>query len=116
MSWLYPKKGDPAQCENYRPISLSIFGYRLFATVLLQRLKDAGAEGRIWPTPFGFKSGSGTSDALFLAPRLIEEACGSKGGSAVLLALDWAKACDNLDPSALKRVLVRFGIPHPFIR
>ena len=109
------KKGDPAQCENYRPISLSTVGYKLFATVLLQRLKDAGAEGRIWPTQFGFKSNSGTSDALFLARRLIEEACESKGGSAVLLALDWAKAFDSLDPSALKRALVRFGIPRPFV-
>ena len=108
-------KGVPAQCENYRPISLSTVGYKLFATVLLQRLKDAGAEGRIWPTQFGFKSNSGTSDALFLARRLIEEACESKGGSAVLLALDWAKAFDSLDPSALKRALVRFGIPRPFV-
>ena len=113
MSWSYPKKSDPAQCENYRPISLSTVGYKLFATVLLRRLKDAGAEGRIWPTQFGFKPTSGTSDALFLARRLIEEACESKGGSAVLLALDWAIAFYSLDPSALKRALVRFGIPRP---
>ena len=44
-----------------------------------------------------------------------EEACESKGGSAVLLALDWAKAFDSLDPSALNRALVRFGIPRPFV-
>ena len=103
------KKNDPAQCENYRPISLSTVGYKLFATVLLQRLKDAVAEGRIWPTQFAFKSNSGTSDALFLARRLIEEVCESKGGSAVLLAHNWAKAPDSLDPSALKRALVRSG-------
>ena len=36
------KKGDPAECENYRPISISSIGYKLFAAILLQRLKQAG--------------------------------------------------------------------------
>ena len=109
------KKGDPAQCENYRPISLLPVGYKLFATILLQRLKDAGAEDRIWPTQFGFRSKCGTSDALFLARRLIDRTCDSKDESAVLLALDWAKAFDSIDPNALTRALIRFGVPKPFV-
>ena len=60
------KKGDPACCENYRPISLLAVGYKIFAAILLRRLKDAGAEDRIWPTQFGFRSGCGCADALSL--------------------------------------------------
>ena len=41
------KKEDTSRCESYRPISLLSIGYRLFATVLFQRLLAAGAESRI---------------------------------------------------------------------
>ena len=67
------KKGNTADCANYRPISLLPIGYKLYAMVLLARLKDAGAEQRIWKTQFGFRSGAGTADALFTARRLIED-------------------------------------------
>ena len=66
------KKGDLGDCGNYRPISLICVGYKLFAHVLLHRLKAAGAENRIWHTQFGFESERGTSDALLLARRIIE--------------------------------------------
>lgn len=109
------KKGDAALCSNYRPISLLTIGYKLFAAILLERLKLAGAERRIWPTQFGFRSGYGTSDALFLARRLLDEAWAMKEGSLIMLALDWAKAFDSISPDALLRALRRFGIPSPYV-
>ena len=105
------KKGDTSQCENYRPISLLQIGYKLFAVILLQRLKSGGAEDRIWRTQFGFKSRCGTRDALFLARRLIERAWDLKDGMLVFLALDWAKAFDSISPDALLEALRRFGVP-----
>ena len=108
------KKGDPALCDNYRPISLLAVGYRLFAAMLLRRLKRAGAEQCVWSTQCGFKSGTGTVDALFMARRILEGAWAEKGGSAVLLALDWAKAFDSIRPEALLTALRRFGVPEPF--
>ena len=90
VAMLY-KKGDPAECDNYRPISLLQIGYKLFAMILLERLHEAGAEGRIWSTQFGFRRGRGTTDALFLARRLIEDAWASKHGKVILLALDWRR-------------------------
>ena len=108
------KKGDPASCENYRPISLLAIGYNLFATILLRRLKPAGADARIWPTQFGFRTGRGCANALFVARRLLEQTCAAKNGSLVFLALDWAKAFDSISPDGLIVALRRFGIPDGF--
>ena len=44
------EKGDPALCDNYRPISFLAVGYKLFVAMLLRRLKRAGAEQRVWST------------------------------------------------------------------
>ena len=109
------KKGSPAECGNYRPISLISIGYKLFATTLLQRLRDAGAEQRVWRTQFDFRRGYGTADALFMARRRIEQAWESRDGTAVLLALDWAKAFDCISPSSLAIALERFGLPAEFV-
>ena len=94
------KKGDVAACSNYRPISLLQIGYKIFAIVLLSRLKAAGAESRIWPTQFGFRSKRGTADALFVARRLLDDAWAAADGKLVLLALDWAKAFDCIEPQS----------------
>ena len=110
------KKGDTALCENYRPISLLQIGYKLFAIIMLERLKHAGAEDRVWHTQFGFKSNAGTRDALFLARRLIERAWEKKHGQLVSLALDWAKAFDSISPDSLSKALGRFGVPPRMLR
>ena len=94
------KKGDPACCGNYRPILLLAVGYKIFAAILLRTLKDPGAEDRIWPTQFGFRSGCGCAGALFIARRKLENAWAQKNGNLLLLALDWVNA------------MSRFGIPY----
>ena len=53
-----------------------------------KRLKDAGAEDKIWPTQFGFRSKRGTSDTIFVARRALEDARATKKGTVLLLALD----------------------------
>ena len=105
------KKGDPASCENYRPISLLAIGYKLFATILLRRLKAAGADARIWPTQFGFRIGRGCADALFVARRLLERTRAAKDGSLVFLALDWAKAFDSIILFSAARLITPLAFP-----
>ena len=109
------KKGDPADCNNYRPICLLQAAYKLFAMILLQRLLSAGADSRIWPSQFGFRPQRGTEDALHCARRAVELAWSQRGGAIHMLALDWRKAFDSISPIAMLQALRRFGLPEPFI-
>ena len=109
------KKGDPACPDNYRPISLLQVGYKLFSGMVLRRLQCAGVEEKIWKTQFGFRSGCGTRDAVFIARRMIEQCHRNKNQSMVFLALDWAKAFDSIDPICLVQALRRFGLPEAFL-
>ena len=72
------QKGDLASCEGYRPILLLAIGYNLFATILLPRLKAAGADTIIWPTQFGFRAVRGCADALFVSMRALEQIYAAK--------------------------------------
>ena len=105
------KKGDPASCENSRPISLLAIGYKLIASIVLKRIQNAGAEDRIWKSQFGFRRHRGTTDALFAARRLLDLVWDSASHSCAFLALDWAKAFDSISPDALCQSLSRFGLP-----
>lgn len=105
------KKGDPADPNNYRPICLLTIAYKLFASLVKQRLLDAGVEGRLWKSQFGFRKGFCTEDAIFTVLRKIEVACAQRQGQIRLLALDWKKAFDSIHVQSLLDALRRFGLP-----
>ena len=105
------KKGPIDQCANYRPISLLNIGYKAFAAMVHARLVEAGAEDRLSKFQFGFRRKCSTVDALFVLLRRMELAWAQKYGQIVVLALDWAKAFDSIDPSAMIAALHRFGLP-----
>ena len=75
-------------------------------------LKNAGAEDRIWPIQFSFRSGCGCADALVIARRKVENAWARKNGNLLLLALDWAKVFDSISLASLVNAMSRFGIPY----
>ena len=108
------RKGDEALPSNYKQISLLSVECKIFAAMLLGRLKRAGAEQRVRATQFGFKSGCGTVDALFIARRATDAAWEAADGSLLIVLLDWGKAFDRIDPSALMNALTRFGVPADF--
>ena len=90
--------------------------YKIFALILLTRLKSAGAERRIWWTQYGFKTGRGTADALLLARRIIEQNLQGPDRPLLMIALDWAKAFDSISPDRLMDSSRRFWIPEQFIK
>ena len=104
-----------SDCANYRPISLLNAGYKLFALILLNRLRSSNIDSKLWHSQFGFKRGANVSDAIFVARRLIDKTFADKDSRLVLLALDWAKAFDSIMPEPMFAALSRFGLPDQFV-
>ncbi|CAK0849058.1 unnamed protein product [Prorocentrum cordatum] len=77
------KSDDHVNCNTCCPITVLPIGYNVFALVLPHRLKDAGAEQRMWNAHFGFRSNGGTPDAIFIARRVLERTWSSRDSKAV---------------------------------
>ena len=110
------KKGDPAFCDHYRPICLRSIGHQLFASMLRQRLSDAGIEECLWPPQFGFRAARSTEDAIFIARRRIELARAQRNGKVSLLAFDWKKDFDSININSLMDALRRAGLPESMLQ
>ena len=92
------KKGDSTKLENYRPISLLQTFYKLLAAMIKNRLTQ-GLDDWIMTTQYGFRSGTSTSHAIFLARRL--QSIAEITGRNSVVMLDWEKAFDRLDMTVL---------------
>ena len=107
------KKGDPAKLENYRPIALLQTFYKILAALVKNRLEPA-LEPWISKTQYGFRKKKSTSQALFIARRLMDMA-ERQGTNLTLVLLDWEKAFDKVDQDKLVEVLARLCIPQRII-
>ena len=90
-----PKKQTKAtECGDFRTISLMSHIMKLLLKIILKRnrvlLNENSGE-----TQFGFKSGSGTRDAIFTM-RIITEKCLEKGKYLYVCFIDYAKAFDRV--------------------
>ena len=90
-------------------------GYKVLASLILQRLKDAGSESRLSNSQFGFRPNRGTADALFIVRRIIEATIDDRDASLYVVLLDWSKAFDRIKHDALMSALHRFGVRGPFL-
>ena len=77
----------------------------------LRRLLQAGADQKIWSTQFGSRPCRSTEDALHIARCSIEQTWAHRNAKLHMLAIDWRKAFDSINPAALLDALRRFGLP-----
>ena len=66
------KKGDRSHCGNYRGISLLSVVGKVFANIILQRLKNL-AELIYAQSQSGYRSGRSTIDGIFTLRQLMEK-------------------------------------------
>ena len=66
------KKGNRVDPENYRAVSLLSIPGKVYCQIILTRIKEQ-TEGFIKDTQFGFRSGRGTTDAIFITRQIMEK-------------------------------------------
>ena len=108
-----PKKGNSTLLTNQRGLSLMSVNAKLFNRVLLSRLRDR-LEGLILPLQAGFRPERSTTEQI-LSLRLIIDACKTRKKNAILIFIDFSKAFDCVDRSALQTILFYYGVPHSFV-
>ncbi|CAI5986214.1 unnamed protein product [Closterium sp. NIES-65] len=113
MTILLHKKGDKEQLNNYRPITLLNFTYKVLARVVADRMKSV-LHMVISPEQYGFIPGCRLSDAVALVADIIE---GAKDGNEdrYLLLVDFQKAFDSVSRVFLFSVLEKMGFPERLV-
>jgi hypothetical protein len=92
------KKGEKNRAENYRGITLLNTGYKLYASVLSERMKREIEEKGVLPdSQAGFRKGRGTMDNVYILGHLIRNELRKKGGRMCVLFVDFRAAFDKVD-------------------
>jgi len=103
------KKGNPELPENYRPIALLQSIYKIYASMIQNRLATA-LDNRVWKTQYGFRRNKSTSQPIAIVRR-IQDYMEASRDPIILLFLDWEKAFDNVDHTELLKAIFRFNVP-----
>lgn len=111
---LYKGKGDRADCGSYRGISLLSVPGKVFARVLMNRLRNL-SEKILPESQFGFRPDRGTCEAIF-SLRQLQEKSREQGRNMYLCFVDLEKAFDSIPREALWLVLQKLGCTEKFVR
>ncbi|KAL7647645.1 UNVERIFIED_CONTAM: hypothetical protein RMT77_001245 [Armadillidium vulgare] len=105
-----PKKGDPSQPSNYRPISLTSVLSKVFESILNRKIwKHLNSSNLISDRQYGFRKKRSTGDLLSLLSDSWSSAL-RHFGESFAVALDISKAFDRVLHKALISKLPSFGI------
>ncbi|KAL7641293.1 UNVERIFIED_CONTAM: hypothetical protein RMT77_008431 [Armadillidium vulgare] len=105
-----PKKGDPSQPSNYRPISLTCVLSKVFESILNRKIwKHLNSSNLISDRQYGFRKKRSTGDLLSLLSDSWSSAL-RHFGESFAVALDISKAFDRVWHKALISKLPSFGI------
>ena len=110
---IYKKKGDKADCGNYRGITLLSTAGKIIARILNKRLIPL-AENILPESQSGFRPSRGTTDMIFAA-RQLQEKCREQNQPLYIAFIDLTKAFDSVSRVTLWKILEKAGCPHKYI-
>ena len=108
-----PKKGNLADCNNWRGVTLLSVPGKVFCIVLLNRLKQRLDE-ILREEQAGFRAGRSTMDQILVLRTIIEQ-CVEMQKTVVINFIDFRKAFDSVHRDSLWRILGLYGVPRKFI-
>jgi len=108
-----PKKGDQTECSNWQGITLLSVPGKVFARILLNRMKDT-VHQLLRQQQAGFRPGRSCMDQIFLLRQMIEKVSAGQRPE-ILNFVDFRKAFDNVHRPALFKILEQYRIPSKII-
>ena len=108
-----PKKGDLSDCNNWRGITLLSVPGKVFASIVLNRLRD-GVEAHLRTEKAGFRSGRSCNKQIFTLRQIIEEVTAWQK-PVMINFIDFRKAFDSVHRPSLWSILGQYGIPGTFV-
>jgi hypothetical protein len=110
-------KGEKNRAENYRGITLLNTGYKLYASVLSERMKREIEEKGVLPdSQAGFRKGRGTVDNVYILDHLARNELRKKGGRMYALFIDFKAAFDKVDRVKMFECMRERGISEWLVR
>lgn len=110
---IYKRKGDRANCSNYRGISLLCTAGKILARIISDRLQPA-LEPIIPESQAGFRAHRSTTDMIFTL-RQLQEKIREQHASAFAIFVDLKKAFDTVNRQALWQIMLKFGCPEKLV-
>lgn len=108
-----PKKGNLADCNNWRGITLLSVPGKVFCLVLLKRILRA-VDQALRDEQAGFRSGRSCTEQIFALRNIIEQS--SEYQKPLLVNfIDFKKAFDSVHRKSLWNIARLYGIPQRFI-
>ncbi|BHF57867.1 hypothetical protein SprV_0100081300 [Sparganum proliferum] len=112
---LYKRKGNRQLCDNHRGISLLKIAVKIFACILLGRLKSHLEQGLLSKSQCVFRRHRGTTDMIFAA-RKLQEKCQEIRTHMNSTFVDLTKAFDTGNREGLWKIMQTFACPERFIQ
>ena len=111
---IWKGKGDVRECSNYRGVTLLSVPGKVFARVLLNRIRQQLLDHQR-PEQSGFTPKRSTVDRI-LALRLLTERLREYDRAVLAAYIDFKKAFDSVSRDALWKLLELRGIPSQLVR
>ena len=97
------KKGDRAECKNYRPISLLSHIYKLFMTIIGNRITD-DLYSCLPKSQAAYQPGRGTIEQIFALSQMVEKSI-EFNKPLYMVFIDFTKAFDSIKLDKLWSIL-----------
>ena len=108
------KKGNLADCSNWREITLLSILSKMFPKIIMTRMKTT-VDKLLRPEQAVFRKGRGTTEHIFTLRNILEQ-CNEWQRKIYVNFVDFEKAFDNVHRESLLKILRHYGIPEKLVK